>query len=775
MASIVVSTFGGERPRLHATALPENGSAEACNTKLWNGIIRALREPLLSSALTKSGTIQSVYRTGDYWLHWAAVVDVVKSPLAGDTRGRLYYSGEYEPRVTTLEMASLKTDTVNGSDVYPSGYGESVSTDYPRAFYALGVPAPVTPPVLGTPSGGSGTDETRVYVYTVVSPWGEESAPSGASTSQTGKPDGSWGLSLMDTAPLNTGSIVGASYSGGDDLITFWTSGNNWLAAGHRITVASVGGMTELNASWTVYDCVDKATTTTTRVRTATHATLTVRDARSYAVGDMIVVSGVGGSGYNGTRTITSLSTSANTITFADATGVEGSTADTGGKVSLGRVRVSYASTPTSYTSGGTWTRQAPWNVGSGAKKRIYRSLTAGNDTNYYYVDEIDISTTTYTDTKKAAQLGETLNTIGFAIPPGELHSIVSLPGGFFAAAVGNEIYLSEPYKPYAWPRAYALAVDHEIVGLGAWGSTLVVPTTAYGYRAIGVHPESMALGRSEATYPCMSKRSIVSSQFGVIWASDVGLVIDGPDGGRILTASFYDRDSWQDNVIPASMISFMYDDHYYGLWPVGDGSGDGLIFAPRESDGLACAQVLIDGAWSNPETGIAYVVDSDGVKMWDAGVAMSYQWDSKSYVLPRPMNFSAARVRGELTQAAEVAAAATAENALRVASNAAIIAATPVGADEVGTLYGEWGEAAIGEYDIGGDILEGLLSTSAGRLQFQLISNGAVVFTKSLSDTSAFRLPGGFKTDILKFRITGDVDVYRVALAETLRELKSI
>jgi hypothetical protein len=55
--------------------------------------------------------------------------------------------------------------------------GDSRGGPYPSGCYVLGVTPPVAAPTV-TPSGGVGSTVTRVYVYTFVTPWGVDSAPS---------------------------------------------------------------------------------------------------------------------------------------------------------------------------------------------------------------------------------------------------------------------------------------------------------------------------------------------------------------------------------------------------------------------------------------------------------------------------------------------------------------------------------------------------------------------------------------------------------------------
>ena len=706
MSAIQIKNFGGLVPRIDPKELPDNAAQVARNVKLWNGILKALKAPDLVTALTKSGTIQAIYRQAyggsDYWLHWAADVDVVRGPPAGDAQDLLYFTGAGEPRVCTAEMATQKTDTIAGSDNWPSGYGEAVSTDYPRAFYTLGLPAPLNAPTIGTPSGGSGSTVARGYVYTLVDAWGQESAPSPAAYG-TGLDDDTWPLTGLDTAPLNTGSISGATHSGG--LVTVTTSAAHWLRKGHSITIASVTGMTDLNGDWTVYDAPSSTTF----------------------------------------------------------------------RVSL--------TTAQSYSSGGSWAREAPYNV-TGMTKRIYRVLSGINGEDYKYVDEIAAATTSYNDLSADDDLGETLATSDPAIalsawdmPPGDLIGIVSM-GSFLAgfSPATNEVCFSEPNAFYAWPQRYRQKADWPIVGLGVWGQNLTVCTEAYPYRVVGFHPEAMSLTRAERAFPCVAKRSIVSdSGFGTLYASDRGLVADSPQGVVLVTDQFYDRDAWQDGVDSANGFAIEYDGRYQLFWPIDAYEGGAIIFDPASRLGaISTNSFVMNGAWLDPGTGIAYIVDSDGVKRWDYDDAhtQTYEWKSKNFVLPMPVTFKAAKVICDFTQSAAEAAAIAAENATTVTANEALIATIPTGVDKVDPLGGAMGAAGMAELAVADDTLGDLLSTEIQAVQFEIYGDGALVYSVAVSDNNPFRVAAGKAYDQLEVRLSGNVPVQSVELAPTMSEL---
>lgn len=145
MASIRFAQFSGEIPRLLPRLLPDTGSQYAENVRLDDGGLTPIRKPRLEHQFETPDNIQTVYKFGNDWLAWDSVVNAVPGPVATD---RLYYTGDGVPKMRI------------GSTVYD-----------------LAVPAP-TAALTGVVTGtGAGDVITRLYVYTFVTDFGEESEP----------------------------------------------------------------------------------------------------------------------------------------------------------------------------------------------------------------------------------------------------------------------------------------------------------------------------------------------------------------------------------------------------------------------------------------------------------------------------------------------------------------------------------------------------------------------------------------------------------------------
>lgn len=232
MPAIRITNFGGIIPRLANRLLPENAARTAANCTVLSGELRPMRKPKKVYEPALATSLKSMFRVDDTtWFAWPIdYVQMVRAPIEG--LSRYCYTGDGVPKVTTKAL---------GTPVNASGT--------PAAALALGIPTPQTA-ITATPTGGTGANVSRFYVYTFYSDNNEESSPSPASTLTTGKVDGSWAISGMDTAPANSGTITAISKTA--TTVTLTLSGNHYLRQYDLTTISGVVGMTDINGAWQV-------------------------------------------------------------------------------------------------------------------------------------------------------------------------------------------------------------------------------------------------------------------------------------------------------------------------------------------------------------------------------------------------------------------------------------------------------------------------------------------------------------------------------------------
>ena len=221
---------------------------------------------------------------------------------------------------------------------------------------------------------------------------------------------------------------------------------------------------------------------------------------------------------------------------------------------------------------------------------RIYRSNTGSESSAFQFVDEVPIAQTQYLDQKKGEELGEVCPSMAWDEPPYRmdaqfdgfpkpvvgtnpfLRGLIGMPNGIMAGFFDNTIAFCEPYVPYAWPVEYQITTEFPIVGLGVFGQTLFVGTTANPYFISGVDSANMSAQKLDSNQACASARSIVGVQGGVLYASPDGLCLADGSGVQLVSRQLFTREDWQ-ALNPASTFAVEHDGVYY-LWYSGQGGG---------------------------------------------------------------------------------------------------------------------------------------------------------------------------------------------------------
>lgn len=328
--------------------------------------------------------------------------------------------------------------------------------------------------------------------------------------------------------------------------------------------------------------------------------------------------------------------------------------------------------------------------LGTGAAvKRIYRALTdsAGNTNFQLALDNVPMATTSTGDSVADGDLGVIApsfipGVVGseWIAPPSDMKGLVSLPNGIMAGFSGNRICFCEPFRPHAWPLRYQLVTNFDIVSMGAYGQTLIVTTKGFPYAVVGARPDSMSMARIEEVHPCISKRSTVSFPFGVAWATPDGLALAGVGGTVNVIEPFMKRDEWQAQCFPSTIVANSYLDTYFAFFNTGS-TGLSFIFDKSNPQGpLTFGNYSVQGAWSDPESSILYILQNGSIYQWDADTLNNspYDWRTKLFVLPKPLNFGAIQVDadygallGDIAASSAAAAAALAVNQIILGTGA--------------------------------------------------------------------------------------------------------
>ena len=242
MPAYRLQDFTGEVPKRDEQLIPDGAAQRAENTRFTSGRIDPMLAPkfVANARSVVAKTIRRIYvDNSEYWLSWDEDVDVADSAVFTENNARVVFTSKaFEPRQSNLSLAT-------------SGF------PYPGQWFVLGVYTPEEKPVVTSVTGGSGTNVTRTYVYTLTTSWGEESAPSPAADVFTGTPDGVWNVYVPDATPLNSYAVTAAAYSGVRLRLT--VSNMRGLRTKECVTLSGFAD-TNLNTSWRIseLDTVNK-------------------------------------------------------------------------------------------------------------------------------------------------------------------------------------------------------------------------------------------------------------------------------------------------------------------------------------------------------------------------------------------------------------------------------------------------------------------------------------------------------------------------------------
>jgi hypothetical protein len=239
----------------------------------------------------------------------------------------------------------------------------------------------------------------------------------------------------------------------------------------------------------------------------------------------------------------------------------------------------------------------------------------------------------------------------------------------------------------------------------------VAVLTTAYPFLIQGVDPAAMTPTRLEVPQACVSKRSIIETGDGVIYASPDGLVSLGA-GVDVITKGLFSRDQWQ-AYVPSSMDSYLYNGRIHLVYSTG--TSRGLLILDLSGQGAVLttcnlnSSTQFSGGYYDPSTDTLYLAQGSNVVRFDRGSPVTATWRSKVFRLPWPQSMAVGQVRA---------------------------ASYPV--------------------------------------VLRVYADGALKVTKTISDNNHFALPGGFRALDWEFEIDASSEVSEVNLATSAAELKA-
>ncbi len=276
-----------------------------------------------------------------------------------------------------------------------------------------------------------------------------------------------------------------------------------------------------------------------------------------------------------------------------------------------------------------TYTAAAPPTGRNVTKIRWYRSNSSNTGANFQFVAETDAGTLTYTDSLKAAELGEPCPTTLWAEPPATLAGLVAGPNGAVAGFTGNRFCPSINFIPYAFPREFERTTAWPIVGIGVFQSTYVVVTQGNPYFWSGSSSDALAGGEVKVNQACVSRRSIAGDDDNVYWASGDGLCRANASGVAVITKDLFSKADWA-ALSPATIKAVVYDGCYLFTCTAGAYMLDLSTLKLTTLDATASA------FYSDLLNDMPYLATGTTIRAMFAGSARTAVWKSKKIKLER-------------------------------------------------------------------------------------------------------------------------------------------
>lgn len=792
MASVKLSKFLGEAPKISSELLPDGVAQKAFNVKLYSGDLLPYRDPkVVDNTKRLDSTVKTLHALTNpstsalEWLSWTTDVDVAFASSSEDNEQRFYYSGDGVPKVSNYTLATTgsepypvtngyyelglplpdvaptntatsfsvvsathyERDSGNTATFYASGNhnltsGNIVtirdfeSSDEAKAFNATNVEITVvndtdfqyfspgaqvskTANTTGR-SDLAGNTQIRTYIYTWMTPWGEESIPS---------------------VPSNETYLKEGQTSTVGSLPTAGPSGQNFirgLRVYRSVVSASATDYFRLATLW-------YPTATAKVKRVSNVSTVTLAYPHNFIKGDRFKISGLTGqSSFNITGGIVTSIVDEYAFTYAQSTTDVGETADTSG------------------------------TLFHDVSESISNTARYWGESDYNFTDDFSIS-----------GLSFIVSSEDYDPPPVTMQGLKTSYNNILVGFFDNQLCFSFPDKPHAWPEKYRMTFESDIVSVQPHSGSIIVLTKEYPYIVSGNDPATMVSSRINTLYPCLSKRSVVNMGYGIVWATHGGLATFAQSTGIDLITKFvHDWDTWSEGLDVSTLVGHYYNGKYFGSHSAGS-----FIFESDDKVGGFFVTIVktFSAAFNNSITGaMFYTGNSAGdILEWDATteVFSTLEWKSKTITTADYVNLGAARVIADyVTPSAENTNVTNYNNSVP-ASNSAIWAKSiqlgpingPTDYIDNGTRVSNIG--TLNAFPLALDVQTRNLKEIRGILPvtFTLFADKVSIFQTTVSSSDIFRLPTGYRSDTFEVSVSGSARIRAIHIGETPYGLRAV
>jgi hypothetical protein len=159
-----------------------------------------------------------------------------------------------------------------------------------------------------------------------------------------------------------------------------------------------------------------------------------------------------------------------------------------------------------------------------------------------------------------------------------------------------------------------------------------------------GTEPGSMVQSNVSIPYVCLSKRSVLKLQTGIVYAAAEGLIQVGASGVTNLTDGIITSKEWM-AYSPGSFSAYSIDGRYIAFFDTGTRQA-GLVIRLGSNASFQETDLYATAGYYEAKANTLYlVVSNTSLRKWDAGPALTYTWRSKAQRYGTGYTMSAARV----------------------------------------------------------------------------------------------------------------------------------
>lgn len=270
--------------------------------------------------------------------------------------------------------------------------------------------------------------------------------------------------------------------------------------------------------------------------------------------------------------------------------------------------------------------------------KRLYRRTNYTANSGFNLVAELITDQTSFTDDKDESEIdGDKIPDYLFnADPPvTTMNDIVVLPNGIAVGSDKNALYLSYPYQIHAWGVFNRYVLPYDIAGIGQFENTVVACTSKNPVLFSVNSIDSVGIQEVYINQGCISKKSIVSGDVGVVYASANGLIQISSEGVKNLTGAIIDRKTWE-SFNHETITAIIWKDQYIASFE--DTTGRKRLFMLNLADinqGFIFYDLKIDAFYNDPVSSFLLAAYKKEISLFTEKNLLNFTWKSGKLIKP--------------------------------------------------------------------------------------------------------------------------------------------